>query len=132
MKIFQGWLRVFGIVVTAIALAHLLFGQATYIGGGEVNATMESDLRVYNVLFAAFGLAFVWAASDVLGRARIIDGLGLLFFVGGLARLLAWAVAGTPSWFYIIMIPVELIIPVIHALVIRRLTTRSATPPRRS
>ncbi|SIS20390.1 DUF4345 domain-containing protein [Williamsia sterculiae] len=121
MRVFMIWLRVFGVVVIGIALAHLLFGQTTYIGGGRVNATMESDLRFFNVLFAAYGIAFVWAAGDVIGRARIIDILGVLFFVGGLARLLAWVVAGAPSWFYVVMIPVELIIPVVHLLVLRRI-----------
>ncbi|MEV0687317.1 DUF4345 domain-containing protein [Nocardia sp. NPDC050378] len=96
MRVFQVWLRVFGVAVVGIALAHLLFGQSTYIGGGEVNATMESDLRFYSVLFAAYGAAFVWAAADIVGRARVIDALGLLFFLGGLARILAWAVAGAP------------------------------------
>lgn len=127
MQIFQNWLRVFGAVVVGIALAHLLFGQATYIGGGHVNATMESDLRFYNVLFVAYGLAFVWAAADVVGRARVVDLLGLLFFLGGVARLLAWAVAGAPNWFYVVMIPVELIIPAAHFVVVRRIE-RAAGP----
>ncbi|MFF2395643.1 MULTISPECIES: DUF4345 domain-containing protein [unclassified Nocardia] len=120
MRVFQVWLRVFGVAVVGIALAHLLFGQATYIGGGEVNATMESDLRFYSVLFAAYGAAFIWTAADVVGRARVIDALGLLFFLGGLARILAWTVAGAPHAFYVLMIPVELLIPVAHAFVVRR------------
>lgn len=73
MRVFQVLLRVFGVVVVGIALAHLLFGQSTYFGGGEVNATMESDLRFYSVLFAAYGAAFIWTAADVVGRARAID-----------------------------------------------------------
>lgn len=120
MRGFQLWLRVFGVVVVGIAVAHLLFGQRTYIGGGSVDATMESDLRFYSVLFAAYGAAFVWASADVVGRAGVIDVLGVLFFLGGLARILAWAVAGAPSGFYVLMIPVELLIPVLHAVLVRR------------
>ena len=127
MRVFQWWLRTFGVVVTGIAAAHLLFGQSSYIGGGTVNATMESDLRFYCVLFAAYGIRFIWAAGDLTGRARVIDLLGLLFFLGGLARLLAWAVAGPPNWFYIVMIPVELIIPLVHVVVVRKYVTTSAS-----
>ncbi|TDP31133.1 uncharacterized protein DUF4345 [Nocardia ignorata] len=127
MRVFQVWLHVFGVAVVGIALAHLLFGQSTYIGGGEVNATMESDLRFYSVLFAAYGAAFVWAAADIVGRARVIDVLGLLFFLGGLARILAWAVAGAPHGFYVLMIPVELLVPVAHGVLVRRFE-RAANP----
>ncbi|MGU3435931.1 DUF4345 domain-containing protein [Actinomycetes bacterium M1A6_2h] len=120
MRIFQSWLRVFGVVVAAIAFAHLFFGQSSYIGRGTVNATMESDLRFYNVLFLAYGIAFVWASTRPMERAQTINVLGLLFFLGGLARLLGWAAAGAPTWFYVLMIPVELLIPIVHYGVIRR------------
>lgn len=129
MRVFQMWLRLFGVVVVGIALAHLLFGQSTYFGGGEVNATMESDLRFYNVLFAAYGAAFVWAAADVVGRAGVIDVLGLLFFFDGLARILAWAVAGAPHVFYVLMIPVELLIPAVHAVLVRRFERDASAIP---
>ncbi|WEL91957.1 DUF4345 domain-containing protein [Tsukamurella tyrosinosolvens] len=104
-----------------IALAHFLFGQVTYIGGGEVNATMDSDLRVFNVLFAAYGAAFVWASRDVLGRAREVNLLGLLFFVGAIGRVLAWITSGAPTPFYIAMLVVEFVVPVVHVAVLRAL-----------
>lgn len=128
MRIFQVWLTLFGLVVAGIGLAHLFFGQMSYIGGGSVNATMESDLRFFNLLFVAYGLAFVWAARDVVGRGVVIDVLGLLFFVGGLARLLAWAEAGTPSWFYVLMIPVELLIPIVNFVWLRSERRREELP----
>ena len=119
LRIFRGWLVLFGVVVIGIGSAHLLFGQASYVGGGTVNATMDSDLRVFNVLFIAYGAAFVWCARDVLARAGAINLLGLLFFVGSLGRVLAWAISGAPTPFYIVMLVVEFIIPVIHYAVLR-------------
>ena len=124
-RIVQIWLVVFGVVCAGIALVHLLFGTSTIIGGGSVNATIDSDMRFYAVLFLAFGLAFVWCAQDVENRGDPINLLGLIFFVGGLARLLAWAATGTPNWFYILMIPVELAIPVVNYLLVRAVS-RSA------
>jgi Domain of unknown function (DUF4345) len=110
----RGWLTVLGLTCVGIALAHLLFGTSTIIGGGRVNATIDSDLRFYAVLFAAFGVGFVWAAMDLDRRATTANLLGLLFFLGGLARLLAWWQTGPPNWFYLAMIPVELVIPVVN------------------
>lgn len=129
-RIFSGWLVVFGVVTVGIAVAHFLFGQVTYIGGGDVNATMDSDLRVFNVLFGAFGAAFVWASRDVVGRAREINLLGLLFFVGAIGRVLAWAASGAPSPFYVAMLVVEFVVPVVNYTVLRALTSGapSGTP----
>ncbi|KAA0017380.1 DUF4345 domain-containing protein [Antrihabitans cavernicola] len=116
---FRWWLVVFGLVCTAIGVVHLFFGVSTIIGGGSVNATVDSDLRFCFVLFAAYGLGFVWAAQDLDHRAGVVNLLGLLFFLGGLARLLAWLQTGTPNWFYVLMIPVELVIPVVNWSLLR-------------
>jgi Domain of unknown function (DUF4345) len=113
------WLIVFGLVCAGIGLAHLLFGSASIIGGGTVSATIDSDLRFYALVFAAYGLAFVWCAADITRRGRAANALGAIFFAGGLARLLAWAVTGQPNWFYVAMIPVELLIPLVNYGLIR-------------
>lgn len=122
MAIFRAWLVVFGVACAGIGLVHLLFGQSSYIGGGAVNATMDSDLRFFNVLFTAFGIAFVWAARDIRRHAILINLLGLLFLLGGFARLLAWADGGRPTWFYVAMIPVEIVVPIVHYVVVRLVT----------
>jgi hypothetical protein len=122
----RGWLAIFGLVCLAIALAHLCIGSASIIGGGRVNATIDSDMRFYAVLFAAFGGGFIWAAKDLDRRASIVNLLGLVFFVGGLARLLAWVQTGIPNWFYLVMIPVELVIPVVNWLLLTGV--RHSTP----
>ena len=127
----RGWLTIFGLVCLAIALTHLFIGSASIIGGGRVNATIDSDMRFYAVLFAAFGGGFIWAAKDLDHRAPIVNLLGLVFFLGGLARLLAWAQTGIPNWFYLMMIPIELVIPVINWLLltgVRRSTPAEPEP----
>jgi hypothetical protein len=116
------WLVIFGLICAGIGLAHLLFGSATIIGGGSVNATIDSDMRFYALLFAAYGLTFVWCAADIMQRGRVANVLGAIFFAGGLARLLAWAVAGQPNWFYVLMIPTELVIPFVNYALIRQLS----------
>jgi hypothetical protein len=126
----RGWLTVFGLACVGIALAHLVIGAATIIGGGPVNATIDSDLRFYAVLFAAFGLGYVWAARDLEHRAAAANLLGLLFFLGGLARLLAWAQTGAPNWFYLAMIPVELVIPVVNWILLSAVRRSTQAGPR--
>jgi hypothetical protein len=116
------WLIAFGLVCAGIGLAHLAFGTATIIGGGPVNATIDSDLRFYALLLVAYGLTFVWCAADITQRRQVVNVLGAVFFAGGLARLLAWTVTGEPNWFYIGMIPVELVIPLVNYALIRQIS----------
>jgi hypothetical protein len=121
-RVTEIWLIAFGLICAGIGLAHLLFGTRTIIGGGSVNATIDSDMRFYALLFAVYGLAFVWCAVDIEERGRVANVLGAIFFAGGLARLLAWAATGQPNWFYVVMIPVELIIPLVNWALIRQVT----------
>src|ERR1700712_1396973 len=119
-RVTELWLCVFGVVCVGIGLSHLAFGSASIIGGGAVNATIDSDMRFYALLFAAFGAAFVWCAADVTERGRVANLLGAIFFAGGIARLIAWVATGQPNWFYVLMIPVELIIPLVNYALIRQ------------
>ena len=119
-RVLQGWLLLLGVVCAGIGVAHLFFGTASIIGAGSVDATVDSDMRFFSVLFAAYGLAWAWCARDVERNANMINALGAVFFVGGVARLIAWAATGEPNWFYVLMIPVELVIPVVNYLMVRR------------
>lgn len=123
----QIWLTVFGLTCAGIALSHLFFGTRTIIGARPVDATVDSDMRFYAVLFAAFGAAYVWAARDVGRHAQLIDLLGVLFALGGLARLVALADTGRPHWFYLLMIPVELVVPVVNHLWLRAVRRNGVT-----
>ncbi len=119
-RVTEVWLGTFGVVCAGIGVAHLLFGTSTVIGGGPVNATIDSDMRFYALLFAAYGVAYVWCALDIAQRGRLANLLGAVFVAGGVARLLAWAATGRPNWFYVLMIPVELVVPLVNYALLRR------------
>jgi hypothetical protein len=113
------WLTIFGAACALIGLAHLFIGPGSIIGGGPVNATIDSDLRFYAVLFIGFGAGFVWAAADLARRAAAVHVLGGLFLLGGLARMLAIWQTGVPNIFYVLMIPVEIVVPVLNWLLLK-------------
>jgi Domain of unknown function (DUF4345) len=54
----------------------------------------------------------------------VIHLLMLLFFVGGLVRLLTVAYVGWPHWFYIAMIVVEIATPLVYSPLLRQVTER--------
>ncbi|GAB11877.1 hypothetical protein GOARA_090_00090 [Gordonia araii NBRC 100433] len=122
LKALQIWLVIFGATCALIGAAHFFGGQWTYIGGGEVNATMDSELRFYSLLFVAFGFTAIWAARDIRGRAKVIDVLSAVLILGGLGRLLAWAASGAPHAFFVAMIPVEILVGLAQLVAVRAVT----------
>ncbi|MQY17539.1 DUF4345 domain-containing protein [Nocardia macrotermitis] len=122
--VLRWFLIVFGVACALIALAHIFIGPRTIIGANTPNATLDGDMRMVMVLFLTYGLLCVWAARDLDRHAGLIHLLMLVFFVGGLVRLLTVAYVGWPHWFYIAMLVVEIVVPLIYSPLLRQLTGR--------
>jgi len=73
-----------------------------------------------------------WAGNRAPGQcARVVYFLLVAFFVGGLARLLSvWAV-GPPNGFFVAMTVLELVIPIVAALVQSKIPSNNAPLDRR-
>lgn len=122
--VLRWYLIIFGVVCALIALAHIFIGPSTIIGANTPNATLDGDMRMTMVLFLAYGLLCAWAARDLDRNAGLIHLLMLVFFVGGLVRLMTVAYSGWPHWFYIAMIVVEIGMPLIYSPLLWRVTGR--------
>ncbi len=130
--VLRWYLVIFGVVCALIALAHIFVGPSTIIGANTPNATLDGDMRFSMVLFLAYGIACVWAARDLNRRAGVVHLLMLVFFVGGLVRLLTVAYVGWPHWFYIAMIVVEIVMPLVYSPLLRQVTGHQPPPGDRS
>src|SRR5262245_46054676 len=116
----------FGLICAGIALAHLAIGPHAIPGAIPVNATMDSEDRFYATLFLGFGLAAVWTSRDLRSRNRLFVTLMAVFFVGGLARIVSFIVAGPPNVFFQVMTILELVIPPASWLWLKAALRRSA------
>lgn len=117
---FQAFLTLFGAIVIAISVAHFAIGPQAIIGGTAVNPTMAGEDRFFAGLLLCSGLALVWCARDVQRKRVYINLLAVVFFVGGLGRLLAVLIDGMPHPFYIAMLALELGLPPAMVVVARR------------
>ncbi|MFE3254772.1 DUF4345 domain-containing protein [Nocardia sp. NPDC059091] len=122
--VLQWFLAFFGVCCVLIALAHIFIGPSTIIGANTPNATLDGDLRFSMVLFLSYGAACVWAARDLDRYAGLIHLLMVLFFAGGVVRLLTVAYVGWPHWFYIAMLVIEFAIPLVYSPLLQRVTGR--------
>lgn len=100
-----------GVTCVAIGLYHVVGGPETVFGGGEVNASTDSQERFFAGLFAVYGVAWIWVArlSPIPGIAIRLLAAGLL--AGGLGRVVSLIDRGQPHPFWIAMLVVEIAVP---------------------
>jgi hypothetical protein len=101
----------FGAVAIFISLLHVALGPACIPGSVRVNATMDSEDRFYATLFMAYGAALLWCVRGIERKGVHVRLLALVFFVGGLARVVSIVAVGLPNHFFIAMTAVELVLP---------------------
>ena len=102
----------FGLVCCAIALVHIAIGPSSIPGSVPVNATMDSEDRFYATLFLGFGAALIWASNDLIARRNVFRFLLLIFFLGGIARIISAVMVGLPNGLFQFLGAVELILPI--------------------
>lgn len=101
----------FGLVCCCIGLAHVALGSKAIYGSVPVNPTMDSEDRFFGTLFVGFGAALAWSSRDPVARAGVFKSLLLVFFLGGVARLISVAMVGLPNGLFIFLGVVELVLP---------------------
>lgn len=102
---------VFGAVCCVIAFAHILIGPAAIPGSIAVNANMDSEHRFYAALFLGFGAALIWCSRDLQARSGPLGCLLLVFFLGGIARMVSAFAVGLPSLLFVMLGALELLLP---------------------
>jgi hypothetical protein len=123
-KALEGLILIFGLVCMAIACVHIAIGPSAIPGSVPVNATMDSEDRFYATLFGAFGVALLWCVKDVEQKSRVVYFLLATFFVAGLARVVSIAAVGLPDPFFVAMLALELVIPIVVAFMQHRVVSR--------
>ena len=104
-------LTLFGAICAIIAAAHIAIGPRAIPGGVVTNATMDSEDRFYATLFLGFAFAVIWSARELDTRESILKALLVVFFAGGIARLISLALVGPPSGLFLFLGALELLLP---------------------
>jgi hypothetical protein len=74
---------------------------------------MDSELRFYAPFWGAYGLVLLAIARDMSAKLRYVPTMALLFFVGGVGRGLSYISVGAPHPFFIALMAVELLLPLL-------------------
>ena len=101
-----------GILVAGVGIYYLATGTAGVAdtGGGEINASLESQFRFFSAMMVGVGAAFI-AIAVKFQWANMLWLVCLMVFLGGIGRVLSWAFSGTPHYTMIILMILELAFP---------------------
>jgi len=128
--VFQGSLACLGSAAMVIGGMIFLFGPAltgnlfaaglsvfapvppvAQLGGVDV----DSELRFYAVLWAAYGLVLIRVSKLLPQRILLAQALLGVFFVGGLGRVVSSVTLGPPHPLFQVLMWIELAVPLILA-----------------
>ena len=123
-RLLSGFVSLFGIVCCLIAFTHICFGPSSIPGSVPVNATMDSEDRFYATIFLGFGVAIIWCARDIVQRQRTFQFLLVIFFLGGIARIVSAIAVGWPNALFQFLGAIELVLPVLLYACLRSLNRR--------
>jgi hypothetical protein len=73
--------------------------------------TMDSELRFYAPFWGAYGIILIAVARSLPRRAEWVPWLALLFFVGGIGRIISIAAVGLPHPFFVMLMVIKLVLP---------------------
>lgn len=92
---------VWGVALVGIGAAHLAFGNASFIDGGRVSPSLDSEERFFAALTIGYGFAYVWAARQPSIPRRVLQVLAAVTALGAFGRLASIVDRGLPHWFFI-------------------------------
>lgn len=90
--------------------------SAVHDGGvmsGVDNPNADSELRFYSVIFIGYGIVMVQTAQNLTRHLGRVPFLLMLFFGGGVARLISLLMVGTPHSLFVVLMAVELVMPLV-------------------
>ena len=131
MNPFHAVLRIFAVVIAFVALLHIALGTraelllgAHWPVGVPFDATLDSQDRFYGAAFVIHACVLWLSASDPKRFAPLLNAVLLVFFIGGLARLVSFAAVGPPAPLIYLLWSSELIAPPLLWICMRRLELR--------
>lgn len=110
-KLFRAAVALVGLLLLGFGVFDVLTGTAGLPGPApEVSPTLQSNYRFFAALMAGVGAAFLTIAVK-FEWANVLWFVCAMVFIGGIARVISWALSGTPHVIMIVLMILELVIP---------------------
>ena len=120
-------LKLFAPVFFIVAGLHLFMGVNAEVSLGAklstsslVDPVLDSQNRFYGVIFSIYGVLLLLCASDFQRYRPVFLCLLVVFFAGGIARLVSLSIVGIPSGLVLLLLASELLLPILAYSTLRK------------
>lgn len=117
------------LVPVASGLYGVLFGLNGLGRTGLVDVSADSHFRYLSGLHMGIGILFWTCVPGIAAKTTLFRFLTLVVALGGLARLLGWALTGLPSVLMLAALAVELVVTPLLCLWQGRVAARYGADP---
>ncbi len=108
------------VILYLLFVVSLLTGLNVLIGGAlslpevsNIEATVDNEIRFFSVFWIAYGCFCFWVARNLFREHRFVPFIAIIFFLGGIGRLLSTLLVGMPITLFIPAMILELVLPLI-------------------
>lgn len=110
-------------LVAAITGLNVLLGGAAAVPGasGAVEATIDNELRFFSVFWLAYGGFCFWTSRNIQEQRIFVPIIALIFFMGGVGRLVSTILVGPPASILVPAMVLELVLPIVIYVLYRKL-----------
>jgi hypothetical protein len=110
-------------IVALVTGLNVVIGGAAFVPGasGPVEATVDNELRFFAMFWIAYGGFCGWVAKNIATQYSFIPFIAVVFFMGGIGRLISTLLVGKPADILVPAMVLELILPVFIYLFYRQL-----------
>jgi hypothetical protein len=117
-------LLVFSLGIGAVTLVErtydTLLGRIS-LPPDRISPTLDSELRFYAPFWLTYGLLLLWVSREMVDRLKFVPALSLLFFAGGIGRVISAITVGLPHPSFVLLMSIELVLPPMFILLYWRL-----------
>jgi len=96
-------------------------GQSIPVDPATISPTIDNEFRFYSIFWLSYGVLVLRVARNILAQIRRVPILVGLFFIGGIGRALSLIFVGAPHPAFIVLMIVELVTPVLVAILYTRI-----------
>jgi len=101
-------------------LAQVL-NQAEILEPQTISPTIDNEFRFYAVYWLSYGLLTLWVAMHIETQYKLAPYILIVFFMGGLARIISVVSIGQPHQLVTVLMYIELLAPVLGFIIYYRL-----------
>jgi hypothetical protein len=122
--------RALQMVIGALSLLPLTVGTLGFVqgaallsSGDAITPRLDSQYRFMSAWDIGLAVIIWWIIPRIEVETTLFRIVSAAVFLGGVGRLLAWTVSGSPGWAFLAVMAVELLVPLLvpwQAYVARR------------